>query len=245
MPDAASGAILSDFFEEIAVGIEEKRELRSDLIHIEPTPKAPIHVFDAVAQCECQFLDSRGARLADVVATDRNGIKFWSVLRRKFDGVNHQPHRRLGRVNVFLLRDVLLKNVVLKSAGNFLPVCALLFRDREVHRPNYRCGRVDRHGRAYVRDRNLIEQDFHVGERTDRNAAFADLAFGKRVVRVVTHQRGKIECDGETRLTLREQITESLVGVCRGSESCKLTHRPEAAAVHRRVNAACVWRGAG
>jgi hypothetical protein len=35
-----------------------------------------------------------------------------------------------------------------------------------------------------------------------------------------------------------EQVAEALVGLLGGSEACELAHRPQPAAVHRRVDAA-------
>ena len=173
------------------------------------------------------------------------GLNFGSVLDAEFEGVDHQPHRRLRRIDVFLLRDVFLEDVVLQRAGEFLPVGALLFRDRQIHGPDDRRGRIDGHGGGDVGQRNLVEEHFHVGERTDGHAAFADFAFGERVVGVVAHQRGQIERDGEAGLALREQISKARVGVFGGAEAGKLAHGPEPAAIHRGVNAAGVRRLTG
>jgi len=49
----------------------------------------------------------------------------------ELESINHQPHRRFGRIDVFLLRDVFLQDVVLQGTGDFLPVRALLFRYRQ------------------------------------------------------------------------------------------------------------------
>src|SRR2546430_3558677 len=57
------------------------------------------------AQGKSQFLNRRGACLADVVAADRNGVELGSVFDAEFKGVDDQPHGRLGRVDVFLLRE--------------------------------------------------------------------------------------------------------------------------------------------
>ena len=56
---------------------------------------------------------------------------------------------------------------------------------------------------------------------------------------------GKIERGGESRLTLREEISETLVGVLGGAEAGELAHRPQAAPMHGGVNAAGVGRLAG
>ena len=70
VPDASRGAVLGNLFEEIAVGIEEKRELRHELIDVQTAAHAPFNVFEAVAQSEGQFLNGGRAGFADVIAAD-------------------------------------------------------------------------------------------------------------------------------------------------------------------------------
>ncbi len=62
------------------------------------------------------------------------------------------------------------------------------------------------------------------------------------MIGVVAHQSGQVEGGGEAGLALREEIAEALVGIFGCSESCKLPHSPEPAAVHRRMNAAGIRR---
>ncbi len=95
---------------------------------------------------------------------------------------------------------------------------------------------------ANIGEGNLVEEHFHVRERADGHAALADFAFGECVIGVVAHQSGQIESGGEASLTLRKEIAEALVGVFGGPESRELAHGPEPAAVHRRMDAACVRR---
>ena len=136
MPDAASGAILGDFLEEVAVRVEEKGELRDESVDVHAAANAPLDVFEAVAQREGQLLNGGGASFANVVAADGNGVELRRVLDCELEGVDDEPHGGLGRINVFLLRDIFLEDVVLQRAGDFLPIGALLFRDREVHGPD-------------------------------------------------------------------------------------------------------------
>ena len=107
--------------------------------------------------------------------------------------------------------------------------------------------RVDGHRSCDVGKRNFVEEThFHVGQRTNGHAArFADFTFGKWVVRVVTHQRGKIERGGESGLALRQEVAEALIGVFGRAEAGKLAHRPQAAAMHGGLNAAGVGRLTG
>jgi len=59
-PEAAGGAVLGDFFEEIVVGVEEKRKLRSKFIDADPASSA-LERGDAIGESEGDFLDGSGA----------------------------------------------------------------------------------------------------------------------------------------------------------------------------------------
>src|SRR5258706_7760614 len=58
------------------------------------------------------------------------------------------------------------------------------------------------------------------------------------MVRVVAHQRRHVERGRQARLAVLQQVAEALVGLLCGAETRELAHRPEAAAIHRRINAA-------
>jgi len=75
----------------------------------------------------------------------------------------------------------------------FFPVRALLFRDHQVHGPQHRSRRVDGHGYCRFLEVNAAEEDFHVLQRIDGHATFANFAFARRMIRVITHQRWQIE----------------------------------------------------
>ena len=177
-----------------------------------------------------------------MVAADRNGVELRCVLHAKVKGVDHQPHRRLGRIDVFLLGDVFLQDVILQSARDFLPIRSLFFRDGEVHRPDDRRWGIDGHRGGDVGERNLVEEHFHIGEGTDGHAAFADFALGKWMVGVIAHQGGEIEGGREAGLALCQKVSKALVGVLRRPKTGKLAHRPKPPAMHSGVNAACVGR---
>src|SRR5207248_1515889 len=90
---------------------------------------------------------------------------------------------------------------------------------------------------------DLVERDsgkqlFHVGERSDRDPYLAHLAFRLRVVGVDPELGRKIESQGETRLSLAEQVLEALVRLPRRAESGVLPHRPELPQVHVAVDTA-------
>ena len=82
------------------------------------------------------------------------------------------------------------------------------------------------------------EERLHVGERVDGDALAPDLAERARVIGVVAHQRRHVEGGREPGLAVLEQVAEALVRLLGRAEAGELAHRPEAAAVHRRVDAA-------
>jgi hypothetical protein len=82
----------------------------------------------------------------------------------------------LRRIDVSAACDVLLQNVVLDRAPDFVERNVLLPRDREVEREQDRGRRVNGHRRRDFVERNAGEQMFHVFERIDRHADFADFA---------------------------------------------------------------------
>jgi hypothetical protein len=65
------------------------------------------------------------------------------------------------------------------------------------------------------------------------------------MIGVVTHEGWKVEGDGESGLTVSEKKLVPLVRVSGASKPGELTHRPELAAIARRMNAARVGVNAG
>ena len=181
-PDAPRGAILGDLFEEVAVRVEEERHARHELVHVESRVDARLHVLDAVAQRERQFLRRRRSRLSDVVAAHRDRVPPRHVRRAERKDVGDEPHRRARRVDVLLLRDEFLEDVVLNRPRNRLPVDRPPLGEDEIHREDHRRRRVDRHRRRDVAERDAVEQRFHVGERCHVHAALPHFAERQRMI---------------------------------------------------------------
>jgi hypothetical protein len=66
----------------------------------------------------------------------------------------------------------------------------------------------------------------------------AHFALRDRVVRIVTDLGRQVEGDAQTGLSLPEQVAITLIGFLRRGEARVLAHRPEARAVHRRLDTA-------
>ena len=173
-----------------------------------------------------------------MVAADADRVELGRVAYAEGEQVRRQPQRRPGRVDVGAARDVLLQHIVLGGAHHLAGRHALLLGDGEVHRHEHRRGRVDRHRGAHLVQRDALEHRLHVLERVDSDADLAHLRRARRVVRVVADLRRQVERDGEAVLALREEELEPLVRFLGGAEAGVLARRPEAAAVHRRMDAA-------
>ena len=237
-PDAARGAVLRDLLEEVEVRVEEEGEARREVVDVEPALDGRLDVREAVGEREGELLRGRRAGLADVVAGDRDRVEERHLARAELDHVDDEPHRRLGREDPLLLRDVLLEDVRLRGAAQLVARDALLLADADVVREHDRRGRVDRHRGRDVAERDAREERLHVGERVDGDALAADLAERAGVVRVVAHERRHVEGGREPRLAVLREVAEALVRLLRRAEAGELAHRPEATAVHRRIDAA-------
>ena len=142
------------------------------------------------------------------------------------------------RVDVGAARDVLLEDVVLDRARQRRERHALPPRHGDVERQQDDRRRVDRHRRRDAVERDAVEQRRHVLDRVDRDADAADFARGQRVVGVVAHLRRQVEGDAQAADALREQVPVARVRFGRRAEPGVLPHRPQPAAVHRRLDAA-------
>jgi hypothetical protein len=114
----------------------------------------------------------------------------------------------------------------------------LLLGGHDVEGEHDRRRGVDRHRHRDIAQRDAAEQRLHVVERVDGDALAPDLAQRPRVVGVVAHERRHVERRREAGLPVVAQVAEALVGLLGRAEARELAHRPQAAAVHRRVHAA-------
>ena len=217
----------------------KKNESRGrELVHAQAAFHRRLDVRHPVRDRERKLLDRRRARLADVVAADRDRVPPGELARPELDRVDDEPHRRVRRVQELLLGDVLLEDVVLRRPFERSARDARLLGRDDVHRPDRRRRRVDRHRRADPVEREPLEQELHVREAADGHPAGAELAFGLGVVGVVAVERGHVVGDREAGLTRVEQLPEPGVRILRAAEPGEHAHRPGPRPVARRVDAA-------
>ena len=173
-----------------------------------------------------------------MVARDGDGVPVRDVLGAILKNVRDEAHGRARREDVSAACRILLQNVVLDRALELVCRHALLLRHGDIHREEDGRRRVDRHGRGDLAEVDLVKEDFHVSERVNRNTDLADLALRDGIRGVVANLRRKVERARKSRCAALDEVTVTLVGLLRRGESCIHTHRPEASAVHRRLNAA-------
>ena len=222
--------------------VEEERQPLAERVDVEAGVDGGLHVGDGVGERERHFLDRRRARLADVIAADRDRVPLRHVALAEREDVGDDAERRFRRVDVGAARDVLLQHVVLHGAGERRWRHALLLRDGDVQRQQDDRGRVDRHRRRHAIERDAVEQRRHVLDRIDRHADAPDFAGRQRVVRVVADLRRQIEGDAQAADALRQQVAVAAVRLRGGPKACVLPHRPQPAAIHRRLDAAGEWK---
>ena len=177
-----------------------------------------------------------------MVARDGNGVPLRHVLRAVSKDVGDEAHGRTRREDVGAASRILLEDVVLNRARELICGHALLLGNGDVHRQKHGSRGVDRHGRRDLAEIDLVEESLHVSERINRHADLADLAFGDRVVGVVADLRRQIEGAREARRARRDQHAVALVGLFGRGEAGVHAHRPEAAAIHRRLHATRVGK---
>src|SRR5690606_4215851 len=126
---------------------------------------------------------------------------------------------------------VLLEDVVLDGAGEFLARHPLLLGGGDVERQQDRGGAVDREAGADLVERDAVEEDFGVRESVDGDAHPPDFFTDLRVVRVVPALRGQVEGDREAGSALLEEVAVATVGFLRSTEAGVLAERPQPAAI--------------
>ncbi len=242
-PEPPGRAELRHFLEEVVVRVEEEGEACCELVGRQPRRHGRIAVRDPVRERERELLDRGRAGLADVVSRDRDRVPAREPLGAVGEQIGGQPHRGPRREDVVPAGDVLLQDVVLDGAAQGGRIDSLRLGDQFVEQQQQGRRRVDRHRRRDPVERDPVEEHLHVGERVDRHAGAAHLAFGARVVGVVAELRRQVERHRKPGLAVLEQVAEARVRLPRGGKPRVLADRPGPAAVHVLVRAARKRRG--
>ncbi len=181
---------------------------------------------DRVAHRVGDLLHRRRAGLLQVVGADVDRVPLRDVLDRVGDHVRDQAHRGRRRERVGAAREELLDDVVLRRALQLLLGHPLILGGDDVQRQQPRGGRVDRHRRVHLSERDAVHQRGHVAAVGDRHADLADLAARELVVGVIARLRGQVEGDRQARLALFEVAPVELVGGLRRRVARVRAHHP-------------------
>jgi hypothetical protein len=160
----------------------------------------------------------------------------WAARDR--EDVRDNPQRGARRIDVGAARDVFFQDVVLDGARQRLRIGALFARDGDVEREQDDGGRVDRHRSGNGGEGDPGEQLVHIDERVNRDPDAAHLTTRQFVVGVVPHLGGQVEGDAQAGDPLPQQVVIALVGCGGSAEAGILAHGPQAAPIHRRLDAA-------
>ena len=244
-PEPACRTELRDFLEQIAVRREEEGQSWCECVDGEPCIDGLLHVCQRVGKGECEFLYRGRTGFANVVTRNRNRIPQWHFFCTEPEHLGGQRERWRGRIDVCAARDVFLEDVVLHRAGKCSACNTAFFRDDDVHREQRGRGRVDRHARRDLVERNSVEENVHVFDGIDRDTDTPDFPARSGRVGVDAHLRRQVECDGESGLSSFEQQFEALVGRLGRAKARVLPHGPQSTTIHRRLHAACERKDAG
>ena len=219
IPQFGERAHLADFGDEAQPGIDEKRNapdhLAEFVLRALPGRFDRIEHADRGGERKGEFLHRRRARLLQMVGADVHRIPLRHFLGREQDHVLGQPHRRHRRKHISSARQIFLDDVVLRRAGELLARYALFVGERRIEREQPSRCRVDRHRGVHFAERDTVEQCPHVADMRNRHANLADLAFGERMIAVVTGLGRQIEGDRKPGLPLAQILTVERVRACR------------------------------
>src|SRR5207245_1170291 len=91
-PKTPGSAKLRDFFEHVIVGIEEKRELRTECIDVQACLESRPYIGDRIRECKRKLLNRCGPRLTNMIAADGDRVPFGQVVTAPGKHISHEAH---------------------------------------------------------------------------------------------------------------------------------------------------------
>ncbi|MPM06135.1 hypothetical protein SDC9_52431 [bioreactor metagenome] len=164
----------------------EKRKTRRKLVNRNAGFDAGSQIFKSVGQRVCHFDIGRSTGFLHVISADGNAVELGHKLRRVFEDIGNDFHRRHRRINVRVPHHEFLQNVVLNGSGQLFGFHALFFGCNNVEGHHGQYCTVHGHRHRHFAQRNLIEQNFHIFHRIDCHTGFSDITKHALVVAVVT-----------------------------------------------------------
>ena len=213
----------------------KKKESRGANLSTSSPRDRLLDVGEAVLEREGELLLCGRARLADVVAGDRDRVPARHVLGRPLDHVPDQPHRRLDRSTTFL-GDVLLEDVGLDRAAEALR--------RDPCSSATQTQAPDRRRALIVIDVVTLSSSIPANSVSMSSRVSIATPSTPTSPRLRSASESSPIRVGMSKAVLRpvwpyEEVVEALVGLLRGPEPGELAHRPEPPPVHRGRRRAC------
>ena len=130
-----------------------------------------------------------------------------------------------------LLGDVLLEDVRLQGAVQHPWVDARPLRRDDVHAEDGDGRAADRHRRADLVQRYVLEQDLHVGGRVDGHPTVTNLTKAQRLIGVTAHQGRHVERDAKATAAAVQDHLVPLVGLLGVAKARELPVGPRPSAM--------------
>ncbi len=97
---------------------------------------------------------------------------------------------------------------------------------------------VHRHRHARARERDAVEEDFHILDRVDGDAGLANILGDARIITVIAALDRQIESDGKPRLPGGEVTPKESIRLFSRGKTGILPDRPGLIGIHHRPRAA-------
>ncbi len=231
-PVAPSSAKLCYLFQYVGESIIEKGKARGKGVDLHTPINARLYIGDAVGNGKGHLLGCRGACLANVIATNTDGVPPGHMLVTEFDEIHSETHGGVGWIDILTSANNLFEYVILHGATHFAIRDTLFLSKGQIHCQKHCRWRINGHGGGNFIQGYLAKENSHVINGINGHSHLANLSHRKFMIRVVAGLSWQVEGDAKPGLTLFKQIAISFIGLPRCAESSILTHGPEPASIH-------------
>ena len=212
-PQHTCSTHLGDFHEMVHTDRPEEGQTRSESIDIDTCIHTGTKIFKTVAKRISHFDIGRRTCFLHVVTGDGDGVELRHLLRSVFEDIGNDTHGEFRRVDISVTHHEFFQDIVLDRTGHLFQLGALFQTGIDIECQYRKYGTVHCHGYRHLIQRNTIEQNFHVFQRTDRNTGFTDITYHTFVVGIITTVRRKVESDRQTFLAGSQVTTVECVGL--------------------------------
>ena len=177
----------------------------------------------------------------------RNGyrVELRHVLRSKLKNIGDDTHREFRRINIGITHHKFFQNIVLNRSGHLLEFRALFQPGIDIKSKDRQHGSVHRHGYRHFVQRDTVEQNLHIFERTNRYTGLTYIAYHTFVIGIISSVCREVECHSQSLLSRSQVSTIESIGLLCGRETCILTDCPRTNGIHTAVRATKKRRKSG